>query len=71
MFIANLGGVCFQLFVIFLLAGVCFQLFVIFLLAFRRFKNWMTLKARSWKHFFMSFSTSRFLSHPAFGSPES
>jgi hypothetical protein len=34
MFIANLGG-------------VCFHLFVIFLLAFRRFKNWMTLKARS------------------------
>jgi hypothetical protein len=40
-------------------------------LAFGRSKNWMVSKARSWKHFSMSFSASRFCDHPAFGSPES
>jgi hypothetical protein len=51
-----------------LLWGVCFQLFTIFLLAFGRSKNWLTQKVRSWKHLSMSFSASRFLDHPTFGS---
>jgi hypothetical protein len=39
-----------------ILRGVCFQFFIIFLLAFRRFKNWMTLKTRRWRPLFISFS---------------
>jgi hypothetical protein len=31
-----------------------------YLLAFERFKNWMTLKVRIWKHLSMSFSASHF-----------
>jgi hypothetical protein len=53
------------------LRGCLFSAFHYFLLAFRRSKNWMGPKARSWKHLSMSFSASRFWGYPTFGSPES
>jgi hypothetical protein len=46
----------------------CFHLFIIFSLVFRRSKNWIVSKARSWKHLFMSFSASCFQGYPAFES---
>jgi retron-type reverse transcriptase len=51
--------------------GMVVSSFLSFLLAFRRSKNWMVSKVRSWKHLFISFLDSRFWGHQDFGSSKS